>query len=89
MANGTSGLNAQVVSGRLNMKNYGQIPNRERVVSTAHSDLPARRYSLFPKADLVYVSRLKDAFWVATLGHAYHGSAQKFGRGDVLREQPS
>ncbi len=89
MANGTSGLNAQVVSGRLNVKNYGQIPNRERIVSTAHSDQPARHYSLLLKAGLIDVSRLKDAFWVATLGHAYHGSAQKFGRGDVLREQPS
>jgi len=38
---------------------------------------------------MIDVPRLKNAFWVAVLGHADHGSAQKFGRGDVLWEQPS
>ena len=85
MANGTSGLNAQVVSGDLDLENNEQIPNRERVVSTAHSDQPARHYSRLPKACLIDVPRLKNAFWVAALGHADHGSAQKFGCGDVLR----
>jgi hypothetical protein len=72
-ANGTSGLNAQVVSGRLNMKNYWQSPDREGAVSTTRPDLAGLH--LLRKARLIDVSRLKNAFRVTALGHADHGSA--------------
>jgi len=87
VANGTSGLNAQVVSGHLNLENYRERLRRVPADGIAHPE-PAGP-ALLHKAGLVDISRLKNALWVAVFGHADHGSTQKFGRGDVLREQPS